>query len=84
MRPNTRRLRELREARGLEVPELAAKVGIDHRTCALYELGRNSERFRYNQLNRLAQFYGVPFDELLEPVPPKSHQAAIQDQAGAA
>lgn len=74
MRPNADRLRELRGNQGLR--DVASAAGIDWRTLASYELGEGTEKFQYNQLNRLAYFYDVPFMSLLEsaslptPTPP--------------
>ncbi|UQN10288.1 helix-turn-helix domain-containing protein [Deinococcus sp. QL22] len=67
-RPNGRRLLELRMARDLTMEDVALAAEIDKRTLVEYEDGTRGEKFQYNQLRHLADFYEVSFESLLQPI----------------
>ncbi len=58
------RLRELRKQRGLSMRELGDALGLSESTVSLYENGRR--RPSHELLCRLADFFGVSVDYLLE------------------
>ncbi len=62
------RLRVLRAQRGLQLVDAAAKIGVDRHTLRRLERGVGEPR--YPTLNKIANAYGVPVEELIEePVP---------------
>ncbi|OOV11796.1 helix-turn-helix transcriptional regulator [Deinococcus sp. LM3] len=67
-RPHGQRLTELREANGLKPKDLAARVSLDVRTINDYEDGESTDRFQYNQLRAIADFFSVPMEYLVEEV----------------
>lgn len=58
------RLRELRRQKGLSMRELGEQVGLSESTVSLYENGRRKPS--HELLCRLADFFGVSVDYLLE------------------
>ena len=57
-------LRQLREAEGLTIRELAKKVGISHNTLAGYE--RESIMPSLQNAYTIAEYFGVPVEYLLK------------------
>lgn len=57
-------LRELRERRGLYQKDVAAALKIDRTTYVKYETGSSEPSFEI--LKRIARFYEVPIDYLLD------------------
>lgn len=58
-----RRLRELRQARGLTLSDVAREIPVARSTIQLMEQGRWGTRVEV--VYRLAIFYGVPIREIL-------------------
>lgn len=58
------KLRQLRATRGLKSSEVAQHVGIDPTTLSRLEHGRS--RPSIDNAQRLAAFYEIPLDELLD------------------
>lgn len=56
-----RRLRELREARGLSLPKLGELTGIAFQTIAKYERGENVPNWQ--TVEKLADALGVKMDD---------------------
>lgn len=77
-RPHGRRLTELREAHGLKPKDLAARVSLDVRTINDYEDGESTDRFQYNQLRAIADFFSVPMEYLVEEVPEDAISQPVQ------
>lgn len=59
-----KRLRELREARGLTLDQVAEKLGLRNQYISNYELGKR--RPDYETLLKFAEFYNVSVDYILE------------------
>lgn len=68
-RPNGKLIATLRESRGLKPKDLGLAVAVDGRTISDYEDGERTDRFQYNQLRAIADFFGVEVDTLIEQVP---------------
>lgn len=60
-----RRLREVRRQKGLTLQDVEAAPGSDFKTSALSAYERGERAISVPRLQRLAQFYGVPVDQLL-------------------
>ncbi|GGL16660.1 helix-turn-helix domain-containing protein [Deinococcus radiotolerans] len=72
---------KLVELRGSKDPaDVAAELKLDKRTLAGLEAGRKTEQFRYNTINRIAAYYGVAIDDLIEPVPAPANASAPSPQ----
>jgi transcriptional regulator with XRE-family HTH domain len=61
-----RRIRELREARGMSSPELARRARIDRSDLWRIEHGRGPRSIGFDRLERIANALGVPLAALLE------------------
>lgn len=59
-----RRLKELREARGMSQAELASYLDVAQQTVASWEKDKSSPN--YELLDRLANYFNVTTDELLD------------------
>lgn len=57
-------LKKMRKNKGLTQKTLAEKLGVALSTVAMWETG--SRQPDYQMLNRIAEFFGVTFDDLLE------------------
>lgn len=59
-----RRLQLIREAKGLTLQDLSAKMGISYQQIQKYESGQN--RIYAGRLNEIMQHLGVPWDYFFE------------------
>ncbi len=59
-----KKLRELREKRGLTLDQVAEELGLRNQYVSNYELGKR--RPDYETLKKFADFYGVTIDYILE------------------
>lgn len=59
------KLRELREAAGWTQEELAHRLGVRRQAIIKWESGEQSPRM--DRLNKIADVFGVPVGELLQP-----------------
>ena len=59
-----KKLRELRTAKGLSLKELGKVIGVAESTMSLYETGKRQPD--YNNLKRLADYFDVTVDSLLD------------------
>lgn len=57
-------LKKVRKSKGLTQKALAEKLGVALSTVAMWETG--SRQPDYQMLNKIAEFFGVSFDDLLE------------------
>ena len=74
-----KRLRELREARGLSQEEVAKAIGVGRVTYLKYENGENRP---VRKLKELSSFFKVSIDYLLgndTPISPKALELAFWD-----
>lgn len=63
------RIRELREEQGISQQVLADSIGVKQTTISEIERGNNKPSWK--NLQKLAQFFGVPLSQLIdEPVSP--------------
>ena len=67
-------LKKVRKSKGLTQKALSEKLGVALSTVAMWETG--SRQPDYQTLNRIADFFGVSFDELLED---QSEKQAMRD-----
>ena len=57
-------LKKARKSKGLTQKALSEKLGVALSTVAMWETG--SRQPDYHMLNRIADFFGISFDDLLE------------------
>ena len=67
-------LKKVRKSKGLTQKALSEQLGVALSTVAMWETG--SRQPDYQTLNRIADFFGVSFDELLED---QSEKQAMRD-----
>ena len=67
-RPNGKRIKALREEKDLSARAVYEIAKIHPRTLRSWEEGADQD-FLFNRLARLADFFGVPYTDLIELVP---------------